>query len=252
MSEFFLVVHFLLGYNRLRDLDFYKEDPLVERVLGVKSLPDVSTVSRRLREVDEESITALRDLNGQSVLDRVVKERLNRLTLDFDGSVLSTKRKAERSAAGFNKMFKGRRSYYPLFCTLSQTGQFLDMHHRPGNVHDSNGAEEFVMAYVDKAKKKAPYASLETRMDGAFFQEPLVDTLNARGVEFTVSVPFCRYAELRAKVEQRVRWSHTKDFSYFELDWSPKSWAGDYRAVVVRTEQFKQKKGLFSWTCLNL
>jgi hypothetical protein len=53
--------------------------------------------------------------------------------MDFDGSVLSTKGHAEGSAIGFNKRKKGARSYYPLFCTVAQTGQFFDMHHRPGN-----------------------------------------------------------------------------------------------------------------------
>jgi hypothetical protein len=53
--------------------------------------------------------------------------RLPRLTLDFDGSVQSTKGHAEGSAVGFNKVKKGARSYYPLFCTVAQTGQFFDL-----------------------------------------------------------------------------------------------------------------------------
>ena len=64
--------------------------------------------------------------------------------MDFDGSVLSTGRVAEGTAVGFNKKKKGQRSYYPLFSTIAQTGQVLDLYHRPGNVHDSNGAEQFI------------------------------------------------------------------------------------------------------------
>jgi hypothetical protein len=44
---------------------------------------------------------------------------------------------------GFNRKKKGQRSYYPLFCSVAQTGQVLDVWHRPGNVHDSNGAKAF-------------------------------------------------------------------------------------------------------------
>ena len=62
------------------------------------------------------------------------------MTSDFDGSVQSTKRHAEGTAVGFNKEKKGARSYYPLFCTVAQTGQVLDVLHRAGNVHDSKGA----------------------------------------------------------------------------------------------------------------
>jgi len=65
--------------------------------------------------------------------------------MDFDGSVLSTGRVAEGTAVGFNKKKKGQRSYYPLFCTIAQIGQVLDLYHRSGNVHHSNGAEQFIL-----------------------------------------------------------------------------------------------------------
>jgi hypothetical protein len=71
-----------------------------------------------------------------------------RITLDFDGSVLSTQRRAEGTAVGFNQKKKGARSYYPLFCTVAQTGQVLDVLHRPGNVHDSQGARAFILACI--------------------------------------------------------------------------------------------------------
>ncbi len=110
-----LVVHLIIGHRRLRDLDYYRDDELVKRVLGVKRLPDVSTVSRSLSSVRAESRTV--------VIERMVAERFASVTLDFDGSVLSTGRHAEGTAVGFNKKKKGARSYYPLFCTVAQTGQ---------------------------------------------------------------------------------------------------------------------------------
>ena len=69
------------------------------------------------------------------VIERLVGERLASVTLDFDGLVLSTGRHAEGPAVGFNKKKKGARSHYPLFCTVAQTDQVLDVYHRPGNVH---------------------------------------------------------------------------------------------------------------------
>ena len=134
-----LILHIIMGYRRLREIDRYKDDPVVHRVMGVRRLPDVSTVSRRLKLADAKSIDKLRTVNRELVLDPLVGMGLQQITIDFDGSVLSTGRFAEGSAVGFNKKKKGARSYYPLFCTISQTGQVLDLHHRPGNIHDSNG-----------------------------------------------------------------------------------------------------------------
>ena len=138
-----LVVHLLLGYRELRDSRYYRDDPLVKRVLGLKRLPDVATISRTLAQSDEQSVENLRRAVRELVLERLAELRLCRVSLDFDGSVLSTLRRAEGTAAGYNKKKKGARSYYPLFCTLAQTGQVFDVLHRSGNVHDSNGARAF-------------------------------------------------------------------------------------------------------------
>jgi hypothetical protein len=45
-----LVLHLLLGYRELRDSRYYRDDPLVKRVLGLRRLPDVATLSRMLKE----------------------------------------------------------------------------------------------------------------------------------------------------------------------------------------------------------
>jgi hypothetical protein len=135
-----VIVHLLLGFRRLREVDYYRDDPLVLRLMGLRKLPDVSTISRALCQMEAEGVSKVRELSTAMVLEGLKREDPYRLTFDFDGSVQSTKGHAEGTAVGFNKAKKGARSYYPLFCTVSQTGQFFDLLHRPGNVHDSNGA----------------------------------------------------------------------------------------------------------------
>ena len=66
-----LVVHIILGFRRLRRLDYYRDDPLVARVCGVRRLPDVATVSRTLASFDDESVEGLRELNREIVIDRL-------------------------------------------------------------------------------------------------------------------------------------------------------------------------------------
>jgi hypothetical protein len=112
-----LIVHLLLGYRQLRESAFYRDDPLVKRVLGLKVLPSVPTVSRMLSEFDQRSVASQQAVSRDLVLGRLQKEALRTVTLDFDGSVQSTKRHAEGTAVGFNKEKKGARSYYPLFCS---------------------------------------------------------------------------------------------------------------------------------------
>lgn len=229
-----LIVHLLIGFRQLRDLRYYRDDPMVQRVLGLTRLPDVATLSRLMATADPLSVTSLRQLIRQLVLQGLAVLGLRRLTLDFDGSVIGTGRSAEGTAVGFNRKKKGQRSYYPLFCTIAQTGQVFDVFHRPGNVHDSNGALEFILACISTVREALPGIHIEVRMDGAFFSDSLVTLLADLGVEFTISVPFERFVELKGKIESRRWWTRLNDdLGYFELKWKPKAWSRRYRFLFV-------------------
>jgi len=240
-----LVSHILLGYKQLRDSAFYREDEMVKRLLGLNRLPDVSTISRNLQSCDDTSVTHVRNLIKDTTIASCSSEQLARVTLDFDGTVQSTRRYAEGTAVGYNKKRKGDRSYYPLLCTLAQTEQVLDVYHRPGNVHDSNGAKEFILSCINSVKEKMPKTVVETRKDSAFFNEEIIDLLNEKGIEFTASVPFARFPELIAKVEDRKRWKKLDHhIFYFEEHWRPNSWGFNYRFIFIRTKAKTRRKGI--------
>ena len=239
-----LIVHLLLGYRDLRESAYYRDDPMVKRVLGLKRLPDVATISRMLKDADEKSIARLRGLLRRLVVDRLRELALARVTLDFDGSVQSTMRRAEGTAVGFNKKRKGARSYYPLFCTIAQTSQVFDFLHRSGNVHDSRGARAFIAECIGLIRKALPTAVIEVRADSAFFSDELVTVLQGHRVEFTLSVPHERFVELKNMIESRQRWRRLNGkVSYFEASWKPKSWDESFRFVFIRTRAKKQHKG---------
>ena len=238
-----LVVHLIIGHRRLQDLAYYRDDELVKGLLGLKRLPGVSTMSRSLKSADVRSVDNVRAESRTVVIERLVAEGFATVTLDFDGSVLSTGRHAEGTAVGFNKKKKGARSYYPLFCTVAQTDQVLDVHHRPGNVHDSKGADAFIERCVCIVRARLPRARIEVRMDSAFFSQDIIDRLHSLGVTFTVSVPFERLAELKGMVQGRRQWWPMGDgIGYFESRWKPKSWNTRYRFVFIRKPVRHQNK----------
>ncbi len=239
-----LIIHLLLGFRDLRESAYYRDDPMVKRVLGLKRLPDVATLSRMLKDADNKSIEQLRRLLRRLVVDRLRELGLARMTLDFDGSVQSTGRRAEGTAVGFNKKKKGARSYYPLFCTIAQTSQVLDFLHRSGNVHDSRGARTFIAECIGLIREALPHVVIEVRADSAFFSDELVTMLHGHRVEFTLSVPFERFARLKGMIEARRRWrTLDADRSFFERSWKPQSWEQAYRFVFIRTRAKKQRKG---------
>ena len=165
--------------------------------------------------------------------------------LDFDGSVISTKaRNIEGTASGFNKNKKGSRSYYPIFCTVAQLGQVLKARQRYGNVHDSNGAVSFIQESVLSAHKASPRSRIEIRLDSAHFNDNTVSWLDENQIDYSISVPYARFSELKIFTEERKRWySIDKEWSYFEMSWKPKSWDKKFRVVFYRRKLKKPRKG---------
>jgi len=230
-----LIVHLMLGYRRLRDLDRYRDDPLVKRCIGLRRMPHVSTMSRSLVRVDHRAVRKMQNMNRTLVLERLQREALSRVTLDFDGSVISSGRYAEGLAVGYNAKKKGQRSYYPLFATVAQTAQVLDVLHRSGNVHDSHGAISFMRDCIGAVRERLPGVVVESRKDAAFFSDETVTLLDHQGVEFTISVPFERFPQLKALIEGRRRWRKLDgEWDYFETSWAPGCWSAQYRVLLLR------------------
>lgn len=239
-----LVIHIILGYRELDDVKFYNDDPLVLRVLGLRRLPSTATLSRRLRSVDMATVMELQQVNRSLILDRLTDEKLSRVTLDFDGSVVSTRRRAEGTAVGFNRKRKGERSYYPLLCTVAQTSQMFGALPRSGNVHDSNGSLDFITDCVQAVDEKLPGLVIESRFDSAFFSEDTALLMEELETEYTVSVPFLRLPELKGMIERCQRWRRIDEtWSCFEAQWKPKKWLHPVRFVFIRQRSAKRRSG---------
>ena len=69
-----LIVHLLLGFRRLREVDYYRDDPLVLRLMGLRKLPDVSTISRALSQLESEGMEKVRQLCRSMVIEGLKRE----------------------------------------------------------------------------------------------------------------------------------------------------------------------------------
>ena len=248
-----LIVHLLLGFRRLRDMDYYRDDPVVLRLLGLRRLPDVATLSRALARMGRSSIEKVRHLSSGLVVQALQRERFPRLTLDFDGSVISTCGHAEGTAVGYNPKKKGARSYYNLFCTVAQTGQFFDVLHRPGNVHDSKDAHAFMMDAFDRVRDALAPTVLESRLDSAFFGQDTLTLMDLYGVECTISVPFERFpvlkrwpASYRFLLVRRAVARQTKEALQLDL-FEPRHIDHEYRVLVTNKRTSARRVLLFHY-----
>ena len=115
----------IAGARRVRHVCYLAKDPLAERLRGLSRLPSWHTLGRWLRGFDDGGVNALLEVNERLVAEVIDNSGLPRLTLDLDGSVVSTGFRVEGARRGFNPHRRKVPSYYPITAYEANTGQVL-------------------------------------------------------------------------------------------------------------------------------
>lgn len=205
-----LIALYLVGGSRLRHIAYIGEDPLVRRLCELSSLPSDRTLSRWLKQFTNDSLQALVNLNSEIVFEKLRSLELSTITLDFDGTVLSCGNKIQWAFRGYNPQNRHAKSYFPLLCHIAQTGHFLQVRNRPGNIHDSKcGALNVIKDCVTQVRELMPGIRIEARMDAAFFQEEILNYLQRENIQFAVKAPMWKWLKLKDIISDRQRWSHS-------------------------------------------
>lgn len=225
------------GGRRVRHIGYLGSDPMVLRCCGLQRMPSARTLGRWLSGFSSAALDALGRLNEALTMAVIRAARLVRLTLDVDGSVISTGLKVEGAKRGFNPHHRKVPSYYPITAYEAQTGQVLAVENRPGNVHDGKAAVGFIERLIERLRHQlGSRPVLEVRMDGAFFRDDVLDVLEqAAGVEYAIKVPFYQWLGLKELIAQRSRWHEVAPgVSCFERRLSIEPWGRRCRVVIYR------------------
>ena len=226
----------ITGARRVRHVGHLQDDPLVRRVCGLSRIPTWHTVGRWLRGFDDRGVAALLKVNERLVGEVIGRSDLRRLTLDVDGSVVSTGLRVEGARRGFNPHRRKAPSYYPITAYESNTGQVVRVCNRAGNVHDGKASVGFVEALFEQLDGTLERRHvLEMRMDGAFFREDVIDLLESRGVEYAIKAPFYEWLGLKERIARRRRWQRVDaTVECFEQRLRVPAWSRSMRVVIYR------------------
>lgn len=266
---FVFVVMLLLGAERLQHIDYLRSDPLFCRVVRLTRIPHRTKISTALKQFASDSLKALIELNTELVTEKLRSLGLLEITIDVDGTVVSTKGHPTWALKGYNPIKRGAPSYFPLTAHVAETGHFLTIWNRPGNVHDSNRALEL----IKRIQKRLPEFSIRFRADSAFCVPKVLHYLLYRQISFAIKAPFWKLLALKTAAQQRTIWySVNETWSYFwlkrpidslekehyvfifrkrvkepgnnfQLDlFSPNDGVYEYSAVVTDTKQWEAKE----------
>ena len=226
----------LSGGNRLRHIRYLSSDWLIKRLTGVKRMATERTLSRWLKKFTPAALDALLGMNSALVLGSLAALELKRVTLDFDGTVLSTGNEVENAARGYNPHKRFSKSYYPFLCHVAQTGHFLRVKNRRGNFHDSKGGSLSMIAdCIRDVRERLGTVMIEVRLDSAFFSEKILRFLIKIGVLYAVKMPIWKWTGVKELINQRERWwVATSDLSYFTTTLKLAKWKLEVPIVIFR------------------
>jgi hypothetical protein len=226
----------ITGGRRLHHLVFHQHDTMLQRFCGLKRLPTARSVGRWLRRFTQRHVERLLLVNEQVVAQAIRLAGLRRLTIDIDGSVVSTGQKVQWAFRGFNPHHRKVPSYYPITAYEAQTGQILRSKNRPGNIHDGKASLGFLRDVVGQVRRSLGRRYLlEFRMDGAFFRQDVLSWLESHGAEYAVRVPFYTWVGLRELIQKRRRWQRVElGVRCFVRKLRLEPWGRTLRVVIYR------------------
>jgi hypothetical protein len=225
----------LLGGSRLRHIEVLARDLLFQRFARLLQVPDERTLSRWLKETTSFYRDRLQALLREIAFATFLGRELSRVTLDLDGTVIRTGECVDGAERGFNPHHPKDPSYYPLTAHLAQTGQFVGVWNRPGNVNDSVDAVTHLGELIDATRARLGAVPIEVRLDGAFCQKAVFELLEASGVEYALRVPMWQWLGVRERIAARKRWTRIAPrLQAFSISHRIEKWSRTERIVVFR------------------
>ena len=177
--------------------------------------------------------------NSELVIERLASLGLVEITIDLDGTVISTKGNPSWAFKGYNPIKRGAKSYFPLTAHIAETGHFLHITNRPGNVHDSNRA----LQVIKTVQRKMPQFSLRFRADSAFCVPQVLNHLLYKDIPFAIKAPFWKLLSLKQAAQKRKRWFRINDtWSYFWVDDPIESLQYAHHGLVLRKKLREPRK----------
>ncbi len=225
----------MVGARRLWHVRHLVGDPVIARFCGLRVLPGDRTLSRWLGRCSARVRAALQTFNGEVVAEALRPLNLRRVTIDVDGTVVSTGLQVERAFRGFNPHHRKVKSYYPILAHVAQTGHVLRVRNRAGNVHDGKASPPFLRdLFAQVGRDLGRRVRIEMRLDGAFFRPEIVAWLATRA-EYAIKVPFYPWLGLKPLVQRRRRWTRiASDLEAFEAQVEVPTWRRTLRVAIYR------------------
>jgi len=228
----------LCGVHRLINIAKFTEDPLVGKLLRLKSGLDDSNIKIRLAKLGQTGANKLLEKSLSFARNWVKKCGLSRITIDCDSTEQTVYGHQQGAAKGYNPKNKGKLSYHPLICFVSEMKIVLNSWFRTGSAYTSNGIVDFMQQTL--AALPNTVKTIFFRADSGFFNGKLFDLLEKNGHEYLVK------AKLTNIIKQRLseqKWHETDSRTAIcEFEYQAHGWSKARKMYAIRiVKEYVQK-----------
>jgi hypothetical protein len=248
-----IVCALMAGYNRIKKVETFTEDPLFREALGLKGPIKDSTIISRIENVGMKESYAMNELNGKISRKIHAKFLVKREIVDCDSTVKTVYGSQEGAAVGYNPYKKGAKSYHPLLAFLNSTKECILSYFRPGDAYTANNAAEFVRHIYGIMYKS--WKSLVFRMDSGFYDGAIFDAIEEiKGVLFLVKAKIrnqTSFLENRNWIEvvDKIGWEQT-EFEYQAHGWKhARRFIAVRKLIRIETEGMVFPKAIYEYFC---
>jgi len=235
------------GIGRIENTQALIHNGLIPPLLGLPEFPHRDTLRSFLWRFGPNELHAL-----VAAHDRLRQELFFRLGLrysaiiDADTTALITYGSQEGTAVGYvPKRRHSQPSYAPIISSEGKTGLSLAMELRAGNVHASSGAWDFLKQVLDKLPSSIASTRTRVRLDGAFYDKNIVQSLDTRRLGYGIVARMYRPLKNRmveARYQEFARGWEAAQFSYTPLQWREEhGFVAVRRPIALETEEIQQR-----------
>ena len=230
----------LCGINRLSKIAKFTCDPLVRKLLQLSEGLDDWNTRIRLSQLGQKGANKLQELGLKFANKCVRKCNLKRITIDCDSTEFSVYGHQEGAAKGYNPKNRGKLSYHPLICFLSEMKIVVNSWFRTGSSYTSNGIIEFMKQTLASLPSKI---KIFFRADSGFYNGQLFDLLEEEGHEYLVKAKLT--STLKSELQDKNWQVIDTRTAIYEFDYKANGWKKERKMFAIRIVKEYVEKSFF-------
>lgn len=206
------------GIGRIENTQSLLYNGLIPPILGLPEFPHRDTLRTFLWRFDRKTLQSL-----ERAHDKVRSEFFRRLAIlysaivDCDTTTLTVFGHQESAEVGYNRKYRGKRSYAPLLSSEGRSGLSLGMELRSGNIDANVGALIFLNRMLAKPPASIAASRTRLRLDGAFYDKDTIRALDEEGMGYVIvatMTPSLKREMVAAKFHEFAKGWEAAEFAY--------------------------------------